>query len=455
MKKITSIIAAITIFSMAYASDFDLSSAFKSASSNSSSISVPVPNTSPEPDSSLTSKTSISDSAAPYKWLVLVFINGANDLGLLGFAAGDVNEMETVGSTSRVAVVTEFNSLTNGSLGELQFQRGSKTLFIRRDNTPNIASEVIETPRTEDMGSYKHLINFARRNIARFQAEKVMLIVWNHGGGREGISFDDVSENHISVWQLGEAVKRISSTLGRKIDIFATDACLMQMAEVVNEVKDYADFIVGSEETIPGPGYPYDGLLNILNATNSSEQAAKSFVDAYYTSYQNNKPGYAIPNKSHTMSAIRAKKVDGFISLLNDWVDSVMANPVEFKKAADIINSESAFFYSADSGGMSSNGLRSADLYDFLSILEASFSSEPVKNKTAELKKYIKDQLVIRNKAGNGQNVQGLLYNQHSNGLAIYLPLSRYDAGNYERMSFASSSKWDDFIRAILAERGY
>lgn len=452
MKKIITLITLISGLSLAFAQDFDLSSAFKSASSAASSIPVPV---SAQSEADNPSSQPSLNQTAPYKWLVLVFMNGVNDLGLLGLASGDVNEMETVGSTSKVAIVTEFNSMTNGTLGELQFQRGSRTLFIRKDNTPVINSQIVETSPNEDMGSYKHLINFARKNIARYPAEKLMVIVWNHGGGRDGIAFDDVSGNHITVWQLGEAAKKISASLGRKIDIFATDACLMQMAEVAYELRNYADVIVGSEEIIPGPGYPYDLLLKILNAANDSSAAASSFVEAYYAAYQNNKPGgYAIPNKAHTMSALRADRIDGFVSLLNDWVDSVMSDRAEFAKVADKVNSESAFFYAADSGGMDASGLRSADIFDYLTILEGVLTREDLKNKTANLKNYIKTQLVIKNRAGNGQNVQGLFYNAHSNGLAIYLPLSRYDAGNYERMSFVSGSRWDDFLKAVLAKRG-
>ncbi|MCX7648738.1 MAG: hypothetical protein N2Z60_09010, partial [Elusimicrobiales bacterium] len=44
-----------------------------------------------------------------YEWLVFVFINGVNDLGILNLSVNDINEMETVGSTDKVAVVAEHN----------------------------------------------------------------------------------------------------------------------------------------------------------------------------------------------------------------------------------------------------------------------------------------------------------------------------------------------------------
>ncbi len=454
MKKTMTFLILAALTCGLFAQDLDLSQAFKSASSSLPS-NIPVPVSAESVTDKTASQPAAAVSAAPYKWLLLVFINGVNDLGLLGLAAGDVNEMETVGSNNKVAAVVEFNSMTSGPIGEIQFQSGAKTLFIRKDNDPSaINSQIVETPRVTDMGSYRHLINFARRNIARYPAEKVMIVVWNHGNGRLGVAFDDVSRNHMDVWQLGNAAAAISGYMGRKIDIFATDACLMQMAEVVYELRNYADVIVGSEEIIPGPGYPYDLLLNILSASNDSSAAARSFVDAYYSAYQNNKPGgYAISNKSHTMSAVKADKVDGFVSLLNDWADAVMADDSEFSKVIDKTYTESAFYY-GEAGGIAEAGLRSADLYDYLASLDSVLTNEELKNKTNALKNYMKNQLIIRNKAGNGQNIQGLFYNAHSNGLAIYMPLLRYEAGNYERMSFVSGSKWDEFLKAMLARRG-
>lgn len=437
-----------------FAQDFDLTQAFKDASSLLPS-SMPTAASAEIVDVKTDQQTAVAASSAKYEWLLLVFINGVNDLGLLNLAAGDVNEMETVGSSEKVAVVVEFNSMISSPARQIQFQSEVETLFIRKDNDPaKINSQIVERPKITDMGSYKHLISFARRNIARYPAEKVMLVVWNHGNGRYGIAFDDVSGNHMDIWQLGEAVAEISSHIGRKIDIFATDACLMQMAEIVYELRNHVDIIVGSEESIPAAGYPYDLLLNILNASKDSSTVAKFFVDAYYQAYQNNRTlDYTIENKSHTLSAVKADKVDGFVSLLNEWVDAVMGNDSEFSKITDKIYTESAFYYGG-TYGISEAGIRSVDLYDYLASIEGVLSNEDIKSKTRAVKNYIKKELIVRNKAGNGQNIQGLFYNSHSNGLAIYMPLLRYEAANYERMSFVKGSKWDEFLKAMLDRRG-
>jgi len=235
MKKIMPIFI-LTISYLAWAQDFDFSKIVNEAVS-SSNPSIPTPQAS-------ATISENKDSTNSYKWLVMVFLTGTNDLGILDFASKDINEMEKVGSTDKVAVLVEYNALTNDN-GNLKFHRGRETLFINKDNDENkINSKAIDYSSNGDMGNWKHLSIFARKNILRFKPEKIMLIVWNHGNGRLGIAYDDVSRNHMEVQELGMALKQITESTGRKIDIFATDACLMQMAEVIYELKDYANVII-------------------------------------------------------------------------------------------------------------------------------------------------------------------------------------------------------------------
>ncbi|HBE88031.1 MAG TPA: hypothetical protein DDW67_02695, partial [Elusimicrobia bacterium] len=268
-------------------------------------------------------------AAEEREWLVLVFISGVNDLGILNFANDDVNEMEQVGSTDKVAVVVEYNILsTDGSAANtLQFQRGAKTLHVQRDADPAITSPVIHESNDLDMGSWRHLVKFARRNILRFPAKKVLLVVWNHGSGTLGIASDDVSGNKISVRDLGRALGQIKSAKGGKIDVLATDACLMQMAGVAYELKDHADVVVGSEEIIAGPGYPYHTMLAAINADPGMDAAGmgRALVSRYDAAYANSRA---------TLSALRTDRLGGFVQRLDAWTAAVMADPAAMSAAA-------------------------------------------------------------------------------------------------------------------------
>ncbi len=62
----------------------------------------------------------------------------------------------------------------------------------------------------------------------------------------------------------------------------------MQQAEVADEIRSKVDCIVGSEESPPGAGYPYNLILNkFYNAPNSTPLTlAEAFVDGMITGYE-------------------------------------------------------------------------------------------------------------------------------------------------------------------------
>ncbi len=370
------------------------------------------------------------------EWLVLVFINGVNDLGILGFANNDINEMEQVGSSGRMAVVVEYGILGIDDIygRNLQFPRGSKTIYVTRDaDTSKITSPVINNSNDSDMGSEANLVRFVKRGIRRYPAKKIAVILWNHGNGRLGISFDDVSKNHMEVDRLGAALAQIRDTLGRRIDVFATDACLMQMASVAYEFKDSADVIVGSEEEVPGNGYPYDTLLGQLSANTGmgAEALGRVMVDAYSASY----------GADATLSAVRSSALPGFVGALNNWVNAVKADRTAFAAATDasLVASTSRF-----------SQKESKDLVDYLERVEARLpASRPVKDAGAALRGYISSKLVIRNAA---KPANRKTYTK-AKGLAIYIPDSQYNSANYEKLSFAGASLWDDFLVDMMGER--
>lgn len=375
--------------------------------------------------------------AAEREWLVLVFINGVNDLGILGFANSDINEMEAVGSTDRMAVVVEYGILgVDGSAArELQFQRGSSTIFVTRDADPGtITSPVVYASNDADMGSEANLVRFVKRALRNgYRAKKTALVLWNHGAGRLGISFDDVSKNHMEVDALGRALGEINKALGRKLDVFATDACLMQMASVAYEFRDRAEIIVGSEEVIPGNGYPYTPILARLaaNPGMDAEALGRVIVDAYGASYP----------EDATLSALRAAALPDFRAALDAWVTAVRGDRAAFAAAtnAALVGSVSRFTYKD-----------SKDLLDYIARVEAALPASPgVKSAGAALKNQVRGALLLRNAVKPPVNTPYTA----AGGLAIYIPDFRYASANYERLAFTADSLWDDFLLEMMTER--
>jgi hypothetical protein len=379
--------------------------------------------------------TAPAATAAPREWLVMVFINGVNDLGILGFANSDLNEMESVGSTDQVAVLVEFGILgvDNNTDRNLQFQRGSKTVYITRDADANsVTSPVIYNSNTADMGSEAHLLRFIKRGLRQYPARKVAVVLWNHGSGRLGIASDDVTRNQMSIPKLGYALNLAARELGRKIDVFATDACLMQMASVAYEFKDAAKVIVGSEEIISGPGYPYHTVLGGLTASPGldAEGLGRLLVTAFGANY---------PTDA-TLSAIRSSALPGFREALDAWVGALRAEPRAFAAAAD----------QALVGAVSRFTLRdSKDLIDYIDRVGARLPAESAAKAAGNrLKAQIQRSLLVSSVAKpRNRNPYTV-----ANGLAIYIPDLRYDSANYEGMAFAADSQWDDFLLQVTSE---
>jgi len=415
-------------------SEYQARLAAQDVSFDSLGSSLPRPEAAPVAVSAAAPVDAAPASAAPRDWLVLVFINGVNDLGILGYADKSINQMEQVGSTDKMAVVVEYDMLgQDGSQDRtLQFQSGAKTIYITKDNDPaKITSVPFYTSQDADMGSADNLVRFAKRGIRRYPARKVALILWNHGAGRYGISFDDLSGNHMEVDQLADALGQIKAALGRKIDLFASDACLMQTAEVAYQLRDDAGVIVGSEEEVPDDSYPYDKILGPLSASSgmSAEQLGSLIVSAYGASYANDV----------TLSALRSSALPGFVNALDSWLQAVRVDSATFSAAASksLIGSVSHFAYRD-----------SKDLVDYVDKVDAK-GGQPVKSAGAVLKAYIAKQLLIRNVA---KSPQAEAY-KVANGLAIYMPDLRYDSANYEKMDFAADSQWADFVRAVMETR--
>lgn len=403
---------------------------------------------------------SANDIQKQYEWLVFVFMSDVNDLGAASLSVGDINEMERIGSTDKVAVVAETNAIKINNSREVQFSPKAVTYFIVKDtNTytnPDddvIVSERIDDIYDTDMGSYRHFVRSAKKAIKMFNPQKLMIIVWNHGNGYYGIAYDDVSGNNITLRQLRQAFSEISGFYGRKIDIVAFDACLMQMVETVTEIKDYTNYVIASEETIPGRGYPYDDLLSILNRNhNNAVSFSREFIDAYVDEYE---------NKNVTLSVVKSESYPAFLSFLNGWVNLLKKHPQDFVIAVSTVVTENSMFFSDDDNTETSQyGVlnsdddkwlsRSVDLISYLKNFKNAASSEKVKTYTDNFIKFLRNNFILYHNASSYITNRGHNYRTDTYGIAIYLPLVKYNSGVYEGLNFSKISLWDEFIKSKI-----
>jgi hypothetical protein len=371
--------------------------------------------------------------SAEREWLMLVYVSGVNDRGMSGSANDLINQLEKVGSTDRVTVVVKYNILGKGKDGGLEFQRDARTLLIKADNgNPAITSPVIDDSPQTDMASALNLFLFVRRNLATYPSKKVMLVLWGKGDGFKGVAQDDLSRKKMGIKDLARALSKVRKVTGRKIDIFVADADLMQMAEVIYELKDEADIVIGSEESVSGSGYGYDLILRKLadDYTMNPREAADAVV--YYA-------------KSTVSSAVRTDRVEAFTKLLDQWVTAMMSDRVAIKAAAAAADKTFSFAMKD-----------SKDLCDYIDRVAGLLSPDaPAVKAGNELRNYIQQELVIATHTTTFDPKTGQAVNrayERAHGLAIYLPDLIYDSNAYEPPAFTTRSRWRDFLMAMLGE---
>jgi len=428
----------------------------------------------PLPDVAKAARITPPASRTEKKWTVMVFLNGKNNLEPAGLY--NVNQMEKVGSTKDVNIVVELGRLNGGgAAGTAENWTGARRLFIKKDNDPNkITSPGIEGGGNADMGDYKRVVDFINWARKYYPARKYMLILWDHGTGwmdpqqttnpdNKGISFDDETNNYIRTRQIGQILKDAG-----KVNVLAFDACLMQMGEVAFEVKDKTDVVVGSEEVVPGLGFPYSLFLGALagNPDMSAETLGAATVESFkmfYDALNTNAAAAGKPVSGVQLSAIRSAKLGDFGTMVSAF--AALAKEVN---DTDALQAARAGVMRYDIIGKNSDLQKTisfyGDLHNYAGLLAAALKGTEGPTKAATLKRYAADlqnfidkELVIDNKASGKDRLGRDMADSH--GISIYLPpaearvpqekLEGIFEGKYTDFEFDKATRWHDFINYL------
>lgn len=352
-------------------------------------------------------------------WTLIIFMSSDNDLS--SAALDDIDEMLPVGSTERVNVVVFRDSLDQETSTKIfHIKKGQKVVV--KDFKTNI-----------DSGNWHELVDLFKLAQEKFPAQKYMLTVWNHGNGWEksnkGIAYDESAKNNISTKQLGLALKEIAALRGKKIELFATDACLMQMVEVAYEFRDEVEFFAASEEVEPGQGWPYTEILTAItqkpqmSALEFGQTIARLYVDSYRRGTQE--------GDLATFSVISLPELKNAVETLPSFIQNMLGTqllPVRLLNSISLAQSYDSPEY--------------VDLFDFFSILRPMLAKNPLalealtKSETAFLR-------AVKYEAHWGESVK------RSKGISIWLPKnvpSTELISDYRTLDFELAVGWTSFI---------
>jgi len=252
--------------------------------------------------------------------LIAIYLVGSDLESEGGAATTDIFEMldgYDQGQTDRVDIVVAYGGANQDGWRDMKIA----TLSDLRDDAYDwiIGNEefyqvVYDSANMGEADSLTTFLNHIREN---YDVHRKMLIFWNHGEAYKGVCLDENHENdELDLQEISAAL----SESNLHFDLIGFDACLMGNLEVANTVKDYADYMVASEELEPGHGWDYISFIGYIsnNPEASTINIGKKIIDGFMDN-----PDHTDPIK--TLSLLDLSKTDDVINKL-DTLSTGMSN---------------------------------------------------------------------------------------------------------------------------------
>ncbi|HRF59044.1 MAG TPA: clostripain-related cysteine peptidase [Fimbriimonadaceae bacterium] len=363
------------------------------------------------------------------KWTVLVYLNAANDL--FAFSDLNVNQMEKVADNPQVRFVVQWKQYRqrwpNSSFD------GTRRYLVKPDSSASIKSQIVQTlPNGTDMGRAQTLREFVDWGRTFYPADRYCLVIWNHGNGwrrspdeekTRAVSYDDETGNAIQIWELNQALG------DNRFDIVAWDASLMQMFEVAYEIQDHTDYVVGSEESPPGEGYPYDAVFGRFrdNPNETTRNLTKAFVDGMI-----NDPRYT--SKKITQSSLDTSKFGALATALDEYAGALIANKAAVTSQVQNARTNAQSF-------SPTFGRFYRDMIDVTRVMDRVGGLPPaVSQAAANLRTAAQQAVVWEAHNANSPNSAGIAFD--------FSPGDRFSefANDYSLMRISQATRWNEWL---------
>jgi hypothetical protein len=376
-----------------------------------------------------------ADAAAPSPgWLVLVYQAAGNDLEEA--ILGDVREaMSATDPDVRVLSLLD-RSPASGPAGQ----------YTAADTLPGIpegtgtqlvtiaagqATLIADLP-DQPMSSPQTLAAFLAAGIRAYPAERIALVIADHGGGWTGAAVDEVVEAAggpamLDLPAIVGGVRAGLAAAGRdRLDLIGFDACLMAEVDVASALAPFTDRLVASAQTEPGAGWDWTFLAG-ATAGDDPDQLAARIVAAYRAFYADNPAG-----ADATLSVLDLSELDELDTALGYLSAGIVVGGTA-EDAVTLARARAIAWEYGRSPDPSSDS-RLVDVGDWAALL---FDQEgPLAEPARRLADAVHD-VVLTSWSGPGA--------PRATGLSVYLPQSA-DAADPAYTAVAAGSLWSQFL---------
>ena len=186
------------------------------------------------------------------------------------------------------------------------------------------------TYNQDNMGDPNTLTTFLKYGYDNYKTDLYDLLIYDHGGAIDGAIYDDFSKDNLTLRDFKEALEN-SPFKKTKLESVIFRTCLNGTIEIANIFKDYANYMVASEEVTVG--YKNSSVLNYVNNLSvdfTGLDYSKSFIDAYKNQINDLDPTNVY---SHMYSIIDLNKIANLTNELNKYISGINMD----KYYADIV----------------------------------------------------------------------------------------------------------------------
>ncbi len=398
----------------------------------------------------------------PVKWSMMIYMDGDNNLE--GAALDDFMEISDEATSAHINVLVQMDRAPGHSAGYGNWT-DTRRFQVQAGDEPD--DPPVMNLGEVNMGDPNSLRDFVEWGITNYPAERYAVVIWNHGDGWrktmektmkaaeaarssgmmdtscivKSICTDDTDNDVLYMREVQDALTAakirldVKNNTNVKLDIVGFDACLMGMIESAYALRDVANYIVGSEDTEPFDGWPYDRIIQglVANPSQSPGTLADLIVNSYKASYAG--------SGGITQAAVRQDKLNNLVYRLNEFVHRANVEWATLKTAR--MNSKQ--FHPAWSPSC-----WGTDLWDFADNVEQNVASVDLKNAAKNLKLAVEDYVVSEE---HSADMSG------SNGLAIYFPPTQVEFNNdpqhsgyletnaFMPVDFVKYVQWDNWLQ--------
>lgn len=377
-------------------------------------------------------------------WNILIFMNADNNLE--PDAINDINEMEMIGSTSRARVVVQVSRSPRYDFSNGDWDGTRRFQIIQDTNPLEISSPPLNWARCEqpgvcptafeanaDNGDWNEAVDFVRWARSTYPAERTALIFWGHGSGwrrevtapmAKGMAASERSGRRISTRDIGRAMAAITMDGGDPIDVVGFDACNMQMLEIAFELRQYAKILIASQEAEPPSGWPYNRILEQINARENTlpEDLSKIIIQSFSNSFS---------NTAITLSAIRLANVDDIVGNFESFIRALQSQVDVNMSALRAAYQRAQKFVYADY----------LDLDHFAELIGERLGGD-LSDASKNLRSSIQAATVFNINVGPSV--------KNARSISFYFPPSHLYDKSYEEISFAQNTAWVEVMDHIF-----